>query len=97
MPHKSSDPDSITAESVIDKAGTIAADTLQWVEESTRNEPLKAIGVALAAGYVVPKLPIFSVFGALVRLALVLARPFALILGIVKVSEFLLGSMEHGE
>ena len=73
MPRKiSGDEEPLTAETLIDKAGTIAADSLQWVEDNTRNEPLKAIGVAMAAGYVLPKLPVFGVVGALLRLLLIL-------------------------
>jgi len=56
-------------------------------EEYTREEPLKAVGIAFAAGLFMTILPIGSIIGGLLRLALTLVRPALLVLGAVKLYE----------
>ena len=56
-------------------------------EEFTREEPLKAVGIAFAAGLFMTLLPIGSVIGGLLRLALALVRPALLVLGAIKLYE----------
>jgi len=75
--------------SAIDKISELATESIQCIEQSTRRAPLKAIGCAVAAGYLLRHLPIFALLGALFRLALILVRPFALIFGAVKLFQLL--------
>jgi hypothetical protein len=56
-------------------------------EEYTREEPLKAVGVAFAAGLFMTLLPVGSIVGGLLRLALALTRPALLVLGAIKLYE----------
>jgi hypothetical protein len=56
-------------------------------EDYTREEPLKAVGIAFAAGLLMTLLPIGPIVGGLVRLALALIRPALLVLGAIKVYE----------
>ena len=52
-----------------------------------REDPAKAVGVALLAGVLLTIFPVGRVLGALVRLVFALARPFLLVLGALKVYE----------
>ena len=52
-----------------------------------REEPAKAVGVALLVGVLLTVFPVGRVLGALVRLTFALARPFLLVLGAVKIYE----------
>ncbi len=52
-----------------------------------RDEPTKAIGIALLGGALLTVFPVGRVLGALVRLVFALARPFLFVLGAVKVYE----------
>lgn len=56
-------------------------------EEFAREEPLKAVGIAFAAGLIFTVLPIGAIIGFTLRLALTLLRPALMILGAVKVYE----------
>ena len=53
-------------------------------EKTVREEPVKAAGLAFAAGLVVAVFPVGRICGSLVRLALALVRPALLVLGFVK-------------
>ena len=57
------------------------------VETYAREEPLKAAGIALAAGVVLSALPIGRVVGGVVRAGLALVKPALLVLGGVKLCE----------
>jgi hypothetical protein len=64
------------------------ADTfVQRTEEFTREEPLKAVGIAFVAGLFMTLLPIGSLIGGILRLALTLVRPALLVLGAIKLYE----------
>ena len=64
------------------------ADTIvQRTEEFTREEPLKAVGIAFVAGLFMTLFPIGSVIGGVIRLALALIRPALLVLGAIKLYE----------
>ena len=56
-------------------------------EKLVREDPAKAVGIALFAGVLLTILPIGRVIGGLIRLAFALARPLLLVLGAVRVYE----------
>ena len=56
-------------------------------EKFVREDPAKAIGLALFGGVLLTILPVGRVLGGLVRLVLALARPLLLVLGAVKIYE----------
>ena len=56
-------------------------------EKFVREDPAKAIGLALFGGVLLTILPVGRVLGGLVRLALALVRPLLLVLGAVKLYE----------
>jgi len=56
-------------------------------QQFIRDEPGKAVGVALFAGILLTVFPVGRVLGALVRLLFALARPLLLVLGALKVYE----------
>ena len=69
-------------------SGAPDVDTLvHRTEEYTREEPLKAVGVAFVAGLFMTMLPVGAIIAGLLRLALALIRPALLILGAVKLYE----------
>lgn len=59
----------------------------QRAEDYVRDEPTKAVGIALAAGIVLTILPVFRIVGGLLRLVLMLAKPAIIIFGAMKVYE----------
>lgn len=60
----------------------------QW-EDSVRRSPRKAILVAVAAGYLLHRLPVRAIITAKVRLLVALAPPAVLAFGAAKMCEFL--------
>jgi hypothetical protein len=64
-----------------------AESLLGRTEQYAREEPLKAVGAAFAAGLFLTILPVGGILVALLRLALMLLRPALLILGAVKLYE----------
>lgn len=56
-------------------------------EKFVREDPAKAVGLALFGGVLLTILPIGRLLAALVRLTFALARPLLLILGAVKLYE----------
>jgi hypothetical protein len=56
-------------------------------QKFVREDPAKAVGIALLGGVLLTILPVGRVLGALVRLAFALARPLILVLGAVKLYE----------
>src|SRR4051812_5066569 len=62
-------------------------DLTSCTEKFVREDPAKAIGVALFGGVLLTVLPVGRVISGLVRLALALARPLLLVLGAVKLYE----------
>ncbi|HEY3900505.1 MAG TPA: hypothetical protein VGM54_17995 [Chthoniobacter sp.] len=56
-------------------------------EKFVREDPAKAIGLALFGGVLLTILPVGRILGGLVRLVLALARPLLLVLGAVKLYE----------
>jgi hypothetical protein len=55
--------------------------------EMIREEPAKAVGLAVLAGLLLTVFPVGRVLGALVRLVFALLRPLLLVLGAVKLYE----------
>jgi hypothetical protein len=53
-------------------------------QKFVRDDPTKAVGLALFGGVVLTVLPIGRIVAALVRLAFALLRPVLLVLGVVK-------------
>ena len=58
------------------------------LEEQIRREPMKAVLLALAAGFFLCQLPIGRLTGVLVKVTLLLLKPALLILGIIKLLEY---------
>jgi hypothetical protein len=56
-------------------------------EEYVREEPVKSVGIALAAGVFLTIFPVFSIVFGVLRLALSLLRPALLVLGGIKLFE----------
>jgi len=56
-------------------------------QQFIREEPGKAVGVAVFAGLLLTVFPVGRVLGALVRLIFALARPLLLVLGALKIYE----------
>lgn len=57
---------------------------LQQTEDYVREKPLQSIGFAMLAGFILNRLPIFRIFGVLMRLLLVALKPAMLIYGATK-------------
>ncbi len=76
---------------------TQSADCCNWrktvddlsssTEKFVREDPAKAIGLALFGGVLLTVLPVGRLLSALVRLAFALVRPLLLVLGAVKIYE----------
>jgi hypothetical protein len=62
-------------------------DLTSCTEKFVREDPSKAVGIALFAGVLLTVLPVGRLISALVRLVLALARPLLLVLGAVKLYE----------
>ena len=62
-------------------------DLTENTQRFVREDPSKAIGLALLGGVLLTVLPIGRVLAALVRLIFALARPVLLVLGAMKVYE----------
>jgi hypothetical protein len=62
-------------------------DLSSCTEKFVREDPAKAIGLALFGGVLLTVLPVGRLLSALVRLAFALARPLLLVLGAVKLYE----------
>jgi hypothetical protein len=56
-------------------------------EEYVREEPVKSVGIALAAGVFLTIFPVFSIVFGVIRVALSLLRPALLVLGGIKLYE----------
>ena len=54
------------------------------LEKTVHEQPVKAAGYAFAAGLIIAVFPIGRIAAALVRLALALAKPALLVLGLAK-------------
>jgi hypothetical protein len=63
--------------------GDLTANTEKFVRE----DPAKAMGLALFTGVLLTVLPVGRLLSALVRLAFALARPLLLVLGAIKLYE----------
>lgn len=59
----------------------------QRTEDYVRDEPTKAVGIALAIGVFLTVVPVFRIVGVLLRLVLALARPALMIFGGLKAYE----------
>ncbi len=59
----------------------------QRAQKLIREDPAKAVGVALLGGALLTIFPIGRVLGGLVRLAFALARPLLIVLGALKLYE----------
>lgn len=62
-----------------------AEDFTARTAQYTRQEPMRALGVAFVAGLILTMLPIGAIVAGLMRLAIALLRPALLILGATKV------------
>jgi hypothetical protein len=54
------------------------------LESKIRSEPLKSVGLAVGAGWLLTRLPVFALVGLAIRVALRLVRPALLVLGGMK-------------
>lgn len=66
---------------------TTVDDLSDRTQKFVREDPTKAVGFALLGGVLLTIFPLGRVLGALVRLAVALARPLLLVLGVVKLYE----------
>jgi len=62
-------------------------DLSSCTEKLVREDPAKAVGLALFTGVLLTVLPVGRLISALVRLTFALARPLLLVLGAVKLYE----------
>ncbi|MEZ0255475.1 MAG: hypothetical protein ACAI37_09350 [Chthoniobacter sp.] len=62
-------------------------DFTSHTEKLVREDPAKAVGIALFAGVLLTILPVGRVISGLIRLAFALARPLLLVLGAVRLYE----------
>ncbi len=60
-------------------------DALQQTEEFVRENPTRAVGYALLAGFILNRLPIFGIFRGLLRLLFVALKPAILAYGVTKI------------
>ena len=75
-------------------SGTCCGDWRKTVDDFTtctekfvRQDPAKAVGLALFTGVLLTVLPVGRLIAGLIRLAFALARPLLLVLGAVKLYE----------
>ncbi len=61
------------------------------VEAGVRKDPVTAAWVAICGGFVLSRLPLLSITAGIIRLGLWLVRPALLVLGIVKIADFVKG------
>ena len=59
-------------------------DVLQQTEEFVRENPARAVGYALLAGFILNRLPIFGIFRSLIRLLFIALKPAVLAYGVTK-------------
>ena len=59
-------------------------DVLQQTEEFVRENPARAVGYAVLAGFILNRLPIFGIFRSLIRLLFVALKPAVLAYGVTK-------------
>ncbi len=74
---------------LVDDAKRTLSRTYEGYEQRVRQEPVKAILIALAAGYCLHRLPLRSLLVTQVRLVTALAPPTLLAFGAAKLCEFL--------
>ncbi|HEY1477463.1 MAG TPA: hypothetical protein VGF37_07220 [Chthoniobacterales bacterium] len=58
------------------------------LEAQIRREPMRAVVVAFAGGFLLCLLPLGRLLGVLIRVSLLLLKPALLILGLVKLLEY---------
>lgn len=59
-------------------------DVLQQTEDFVRENPTRAVGYALLAGFILNRLPIFGIFRGLLRLLFIALKPAILAYGVTK-------------
>lgn len=95
IPTSSSAPSQPTIEqgvnALISDVKTKACDSYSNCEQRIRESPGKAILVAVAAGYLLHRLPVRSLIVSQVRVAAALAPPALLAFGAAKLAEYLQG------
>ncbi len=57
---------------------------MEQTEDFVRSNPTRAVGYAVAAGFVLDRLPVFRILGGLTRLSLMALKPAILIYGATK-------------
>ncbi|MDX2081814.1 MAG: hypothetical protein SFU53_13605 [Terrimicrobiaceae bacterium] len=78
-----------SASEMIDKLSQSARDCYSSCEEHVRTQPMPAVLGAVAIGYVLRFIPIFAIFGILLKLVLFLVKPAILIFGAAKLREMM--------
>jgi hypothetical protein len=58
------------------------------IEDRVRQDPLKAVLLAFASGFLLCLLPIGRLLGVAAKLAFLLVKPALIILGIIKILEY---------
>lgn len=60
-------------------------EVLGQTEDFVRANPTKSLMYGVAAGFIIDRLPIFRIFGMLVRLALLALKPALFVFGAMKI------------
>jgi hypothetical protein len=58
------------------------------IEEQIRREPMKAVTLAFAGGFLLCLLPLGKLLGVLVKMTFLLLKPALVILGVAKLLEY---------
>lgn len=75
--------------SLVDDIKQCAAKQLSCCEKMIREDPAKAMMLAIAAGYCLHRLPLRAIFVTKIRVLAALAPPAMLAIGAAKLAEFL--------
>jgi uncharacterized membrane protein len=71
-----------------DRIKSMAEEGVRRTGEYARESPMKALGYAVIAGYLLRILPLRALLAVLLDLALALMRPLAFLFGVAKVCDF---------
>lgn len=77
------------AQPALDRVSQSVEHEIHRVEVYTKRQPLLALAIAAACGYVLRSLPVMALIGLFLRLAMVLVRPLIFILGAVNIYDFI--------
>ncbi len=76
-----------SAKSLASQYNVDLEDLRNRTEGYVREEPMKAVGIALGTGVILTVFPVFRILGGILRLFFSLLKPALLCLGVMKLSE----------